>query len=88
MKSTRARWLAMAAGSQPGARHALLLPLLCGGILLLGGCASPGRDAPVAQNAVVTAPAAPVKSDVGTVSAALGSRLDQMLSQQVALSTH
>lgn len=64
-----------------------MLPLLAGGgLLLLAGCAGATGAAPVAQNAP-TAGSVPPKNEVRSVSAALGNRLDQMLAQQVALTT-
>ena len=86
MKSTHA-CRHVAAGDRPASGLKTGLPLLIGGgLLLLAGCAGGAGSAPVAQNAATVRPV-PAKSQVHAVSVALGNRLDQMLAQQMALST-
>ena len=87
MTSTRTcRFNAALSRLPPGLKT--MLPLLAGGgMLLLAGCAGGTGAAPLAQNAPA-AGSVPPKNEVRAVSAALGNRLDQMLAQQVALSTH
>ena len=60
---------------------------IAGGILLLAGCAGGGGSASVASNAAGASHPVAAPNEVRSVSAALGNRLDQMLAQQVALTT-
>jgi len=64
------------------------LAAIAGGVLLLAGCAGGGGSAPVASNAAGASHPAVARNEVQQVSAALGNRLDQMMAQQVALTTH
>ena len=63
------------------------LAAIAGGVLLLAGCAGGGGSASVAGNAAGTSHPVAAPSEVQQVSAALGNRLDQMMAQQVALTT-
>lgn len=64
------------------------LATVAGGFLLLAGCAGGGGSSSVASNAAGSPHAVAARNEVRDVSAALGNRLDQMMAQQVALSTH
>ncbi len=64
------------------------LATVAGGFLLLAGCAGGGGSSPVAGNAAVPSHPVAARNEVRAVSAALGNRLDQMMAQQVALTTH
>ena len=86
MTLTRACRPNPAGGRRPGPLNAFPALLVAGGMLLLAGCAGTTGASSTAQNALPAASVAK-QNEVGAVSAALGNRLDQMLAQQVALTT-